>query len=148
MLFSWLVCFIYAEMIHLPMTPEYVRCCISKTTKITYGEPTSYVFASAYLYTKVRILFVRIYETVRLFRNVYIIVDIYRVVTGSFDKTAKIWSPDGSLVHTLKGFLSTVTGTCYVPRDKTIWAAGGTSYAYMFDPKSGENVSTCSIIIC
>ena len=64
-----------------------------------------------------------------------------RIVTGSFDKTAKIWSADGILVHTLKGFMSTVTGICYVPRDKTIWAAGGTSYAYLFDPKSGENVS-------
>ena len=69
-----------------------------------------------------------------------------RVVTGSFDKTVKVWSPDGSLVHTLKGFLSTVTGICYVPRNKTIWAAGGTSYAYLFDPKSGENVGSVYVL--
>ena len=65
-----------------------------------------------------------------------------RIVTGSFDKTVKIWSPDGKLVHRLDNFLATVTGICYVPKNKTIWAAGGTSYAYLYDPKSGDNVST------
>lgn len=63
------------------------------------------------------------------------------IVTGSFDKTVKIWSPDGKLVHKLEGFLATISGICYVPRNKTIWAAGGTSYAYLYDPKSGDNVS-------
>ena len=62
-------------------------------------------------------------------------------MTGSFDKTVKIWSPDGKLVHKLEGFLATISGICYVPRNKTIWAAGGTSYAYLYDPKSGDNVS-------
>jgi len=64
-----------------------------------------------------------------------------RIVTGSFDKTVRIWSTDGKLVHRLDGFLTTVTGLCYVPRNKTIWAAGGYSYASLFDPKSGDNVS-------
>ena len=44
------------------------------------------------------------------------------------------------MVHKLEGFLSTITGMCYVPRNKTIWVAGGTAYAYQFDPKSGDNV--------
>ena len=65
----------------------------------------------------------------------------HRIVTGSFDKSIRVWSPDGKLVHKLDGFVTTVTGICYVPRNKTIWAAGGTSYAYLYDPKSGENVS-------
>ncbi|XP_074652528.1 uncharacterized protein LOC141906930 [Tubulanus polymorphus] len=63
------------------------------------------------------------------------------IVTGSFDKSVKIWSQDGKLVHRLEGFLATVSGVCYVPRNKTIWAVGGTSYALLFDPKSGDNVS-------
>ncbi|ELT89388.1 hypothetical protein CAPTEDRAFT_187404 [Capitella teleta] len=63
------------------------------------------------------------------------------VVTGSFDKVVKIWSTDGKMVHKLEGFQSTISGICYVPRNKTIWAAGGTSYAYLYDPKSGDNVS-------
>ena len=35
-----------------------------------------------------------------------------------------------------------VTGVCYVRPIKTIWVAGGTAEAAMYDPKSGENVSS------
>ncbi|XP_048258792.1 uncharacterized WD repeat-containing protein alr3466-like [Haliotis rufescens] len=63
------------------------------------------------------------------------------ILTGSFDKSVKIWSLDGKLVHKLDNFTATVTGICYVPRNKTVWAAGGMSYASLFDPKSGDNVS-------
>ncbi|KAJ8303914.1 hypothetical protein KUTeg_017497 [Tegillarca granosa] len=63
------------------------------------------------------------------------------ILTGSFDKTVKIWSVDGKPIHKLDNFLSTVSGICYVPRNKTVWVAGGTSYASLFDPKSGDNVS-------
>ena len=69
-----------------------------------------------------------------------------RLLTGSFDKSLKIWSIDGKLIHKLDTFLSTVSGICYVPRNKTIWAAGGTFYASMFDPKSGDNVSIFSLL--
>ncbi|KAL5004688.1 hypothetical protein ScPMuIL_018144 [Solemya velum] len=63
------------------------------------------------------------------------------ILTGSFDKTVKIWSLDGKPVHKLDNFFNTVSGICYVPRNKTVWVAGGTSYASLFDPKSGDNVS-------
>ncbi|KAH3833025.1 hypothetical protein DPMN_106327 [Dreissena polymorpha] len=63
------------------------------------------------------------------------------ILTGSFDKSMKIWTADGKPVHKLDNFISTVSGICYVPRNKTVWVAGGTSYASLFDPKSGENVS-------
>jgi len=63
-------------------------------------------------------------------------------LTGSFDKSVKIWTADGKPVHKLDNFLSTVSGICYVPRNKTVWVAGGSSYASLFDPKSGDNVST------
>ncbi|OWF48420.1 uncharacterized protein LOC110453096 [Mizuhopecten yessoensis] len=66
---------------------------------------------------------------------------LYWILTGSFDKSVKIWSVDGKPVHKLDNFLSTVSGICYVPRNKTVWVAGGTSYASLFDPKSGDNVS-------
>ena len=68
-------------------------------------------------------------------------------MTGSFDKTVKIWSVDGKFIVKLDNFLSTVSGICYVPRNKTVWVAGGTSYASLFDPKSGDNVSLLDIII-
>ncbi|XP_077985512.1 uncharacterized protein LOC144440123 [Glandiceps talaboti] len=64
-----------------------------------------------------------------------------RLLTGSFDKVVKIWSQDGQLTHRLDGFLATITGLCYVPRNKTVWIASGSSVASMYDPKSGENVS-------
>ena len=67
----------------------------------------------------------------------------HRILTGSFDKSVKIWTADGKPVHKLDNFISTVSGICYVPRNKTVWVAGGTSYASLFDPKSGDNVSTC-----
>ncbi|CAG5133976.1 unnamed protein product, partial [Candidula unifasciata] len=63
------------------------------------------------------------------------------LLTGSFDKTLKIWSLDGKLIHKLDVFLDTVSGISYIPRIRTVWAAAGTYYAYMFDPKSGDNVS-------
>ncbi|XP_071959328.1 uncharacterized protein [Antedon mediterranea] len=63
------------------------------------------------------------------------------LITGSFDKVVKIWSQDGKLTHRLDGFISTVTDICYVPKNKTLWVAGGSPIASLFDPKSGENVS-------
>ena len=53
----------------------------------------------------------------------------------------KIWSIDGKLVHKMDNFLGTVTGLCYIPRNKTVWVAGGAPYAWLYDPKSGDNVS-------
>ncbi|XP_041369826.1 uncharacterized WD repeat-containing protein all2124-like [Gigantopelta aegis] len=63
------------------------------------------------------------------------------ILTGSFDKTVKIWSIDGKLVHRLDNFISSVSGVCYVPLNTTIWVAGGLTNAVLYDPKSGENVS-------
>ncbi|XP_019642839.1 PREDICTED: uncharacterized protein LOC109484071 [Branchiostoma belcheri] len=63
------------------------------------------------------------------------------ILTGSFDKTVKIWSPDGQLTHKLDGFMSAITSICYCKPSKTVWVGSGTSYASLYDPKSGENVS-------
>ncbi|PVD20095.1 hypothetical protein C0Q70_20589 [Pomacea canaliculata] len=63
------------------------------------------------------------------------------IVTGSYDKTVKIWTAEGKLIHKLDNFPSSVTGVCYIPRNKTLWVASGASYAWLYDPKSGDNVS-------
>lgn len=63
------------------------------------------------------------------------------LVTGSFDKTLKIWTNDGKIIHKFDGFITSITGICYLPKNKTIWAIAGTSSAYIYDPKSGENVT-------
>lgn len=68
-------------------------------------------------------------------------------MTGSFDKTVRMWSSDGMLLHRLKGFVSAISGLCYVSRCHVLWTAGGTPDAYLFEPKSGENVCTKSYVV-
>jgi len=75
-------------------------------------------------------------------------------VTGSFDKTVRVWSSDGKLVHHLKGFVSSVSAVCYVSRCRVLWTAGGTPDAYLFELKTGENVTfhvvhpTLTALVC
>ncbi len=64
-----------------------------------------------------------------------------RIVTGSFDKTVRLWSPDGQLLHRLSGALGSVTGLVYLPISRALWAAAGAATPYLYDPKSGDNVS-------
>lgn len=66
---------------------------------------------------------------------------LFRVVTGSFDKSVRIWSIDGKPIHRMNNFLAPVSSLCYCPRDKTIWVTAGLSSASLFEPKSGDNVS-------
>eukprot|EP00794_Sanderia_malayensis_P011226 gene11226-12405_t len=63
------------------------------------------------------------------------------LLTGGFDKTVKVWSQDGQMMHKFDSLSSTVTGLCYVRQTRTIWVAAGADEALMYDPKSGDNVS-------
>jgi WD40 repeat protein len=63
------------------------------------------------------------------------------IFTGGFDRSLKIWTGDGKIVHRFDGFLTGVTGTCYIPKNKTIICLVGTNAAFIYDPKSGEDVS-------
>ena len=47
----------------------------------------------------------------------------------------------GKIVHKFDGFITGITGICYVPKNKTICCAAGTSSAFIYDPKSGEDVT-------
>ncbi|CAF2703911.1 unnamed protein product [Rotaria sp. Silwood2] len=64
------------------------------------------------------------------------------LMTGSFDKTAKVWSLDGKLIFKFIEFTQPVTGLTYVHATKTVWIAAGNSFAHVYDPKNGENVSS------
>jgi WD40 repeat protein len=66
------------------------------------------------------------------------------ILTGSFDRTVRLWSGDGKLVHKVDQFLASITGLCYLNKTKTICAAAGSNVAAFFDPISGENVSAFS----
>ncbi len=43
------------------------------------------------------------------------------LMTGSFDKTAKVWSLDGKRIYTFADFTNAVTGLTYVNATKTVW---------------------------
>jgi len=43
------------------------------------------------------------------------------LMTGSFDKTAKVWSLDGKLIFKFIDFTQPVTGLTYVHATKTVW---------------------------
>ncbi|CAF5197014.1 unnamed protein product, partial [Rotaria magnacalcarata] len=64
------------------------------------------------------------------------------LMTGSFDKSAKVWSLDGKLIFKFVDFTQPVTGLTYVHATKTVWIAAGNSFAHVYDPKNGENVSS------
>ncbi|XP_065055672.1 uncharacterized WD repeat-containing protein alr2800-like isoform X1 [Rhopilema esculentum] len=63
------------------------------------------------------------------------------LLSGGFDKTVKVWSQDGQIMHKFDSFSATITGLCYVRQTKTIWVSAGTEESPMYDPKSGDNVS-------
>lgn len=44
-------------------------------------------------------------------------------------------------MHKFEGFVTGITGLCYVPKNKTLCCVAGTSNAFIFDPKSGEDVT-------
>lgn len=44
-------------------------------------------------------------------------------------------------MHKFEGFVTGITGLCYVPKNKTLNCVAGTSNAFIFDPKSGEDVT-------
>lgn len=43
------------------------------------------------------------------------------LMTGSFDKTVKVWSLDGKLIYKFTEFTNPVTGLTYVNATKTVW---------------------------
>jgi hypothetical protein len=47
----------------------------------------------------------------------------------------------GKIVHKFDGFITGITGICYIPKSKTICCAAGTNAAFIYDPKSGEDVT-------
>ncbi|XP_041078724.1 uncharacterized WD repeat-containing protein alr3466-like [Polyodon spathula] len=63
-----------------------------------------------------------------------------RLLTGSFDKTVRVWSQDGQLIQRIS-FSGVITGLCYVPCVSMLWIASEMPVATLYDPKSGEIVS-------
>ncbi|XP_061404742.1 uncharacterized protein LOC133340479 isoform X2 [Lethenteron reissneri] len=63
------------------------------------------------------------------------------LLTGSFDRTVRLWSREGQPLQRLGHFLSAVTGLCYVPSAHAAWALSGACSPVLIDLRSGESVS-------
>ncbi len=66
-----------------------------------------------------------------------------RLVTCSWDKTARIWNPvDHALIHTLEAGAGVLD--CAISRDGTIVALAVGSEAQVWDAASGQRIGTCA----
>jgi len=69
------------------------------------------------------------------------------LMTGSFDRTVKIWSSDGKCRHVVdmamytQDFCNTVTAISWNEKTRTAWIACESQSCLIFDPKTNENVS-------
>ncbi|KAJ3362845.1 hypothetical protein GGF32_005246 [Allomyces javanicus] len=63
------------------------------------------------------------------------------IITGSFDRTVKLWSLDGNCLQRFDGFLDSITGLAYVPPVSTLWIACNSLFPVFLDPRSGLNIS-------
>ncbi|XP_055499349.1 uncharacterized protein LOC129701886 [Leucoraja erinacea] len=68
-------------------------------------------------------------------------IESTRLVTGSFDKSVKVWSQDGQLILKLPYFTGFISSLCFVPCVNSVWICSGVPSPSIFDPSSGEIVS-------
>ena len=63
------------------------------------------------------------------------------VITGSFDRSVKVWSPEGKLLQTFGPFADTLTGLCYAPASCELWMSANSAAPIIYDPRTGTNVT-------
>ncbi|ORZ33212.1 quinon protein alcohol dehydrogenase-like superfamily [Catenaria anguillulae PL171] len=63
------------------------------------------------------------------------------LMTGSFDRSVKLWSLDGNCLQRFDGFLDSITGLTYVPPVQTLWITANSLFPIFLDPRSGVNIS-------
>ncbi|KAI9091859.1 WD40-repeat-containing domain protein [Phlyctochytrium arcticum] len=63
------------------------------------------------------------------------------LITGSFDRSVKLWSLDGNLLQRFDGIGDTVTSLCYVLPTQTLWITANSVAPIIYDPRSGINVT-------
>ncbi|XP_043559934.1 uncharacterized protein LOC122556802 isoform X2 [Chiloscyllium plagiosum] len=64
-----------------------------------------------------------------------------RLMTGSFDKSVRVWSQDGQLIIKLPHFPQFISSLCFVACVNSVWICSGLPSPSIFDPSSGEIVS-------
>ncbi|XP_060693455.1 uncharacterized protein LOC132823530 [Hemiscyllium ocellatum] len=63
------------------------------------------------------------------------------LMTGSFDKSVRVWSQDGQLIIKLPHFPQFISSLCFVACVNSVWICSGLPSPSIFDPSSGEIVS-------
>ena len=64
------------------------------------------------------------------------------LITGSFDRTVKIWAGDGKKpIAEISNFSDTITGLVYVPATKTLWISFNSPHPLVYDPRSATDIT-------
>ncbi|EAZ89725.1 WD40 domain-containing protein [Crocosphaera chwakensis] len=67
------------------------------------------------------------------------------LATASWDKTLKIWQPDGTLLHTLKGHSDAVWSVNYSPNGEYLVSASRDKTAKIWRVKDGQELTTLKV---
>ena len=68
--------------------------------------------------------------------------DNNRIISGSFDRTAKMWTTDAfKVVQTFKPFTDAPTGIVHIPATNSIWVAINQNVPIVLDPRTYQNVT-------
>eukprot|EP01079_Euglenida_sp_SAG-EU17-18_P012152 gene12152-2217_t len=66
-----------------------------------------------------------------------------RIVTGSFDKTAKLWDAEsGECLHTLRGHITEIVCLCFNPQSDRIATGSMDNNAKLWDVETGQELFT------
>ena len=63
------------------------------------------------------------------------------IITGSFDRSVKIWAGDGKKVAEIDDFPDTLTGLAYCPATKTLWMSANSTSPQVYDPRSATDIT-------
>ena len=64
-----------------------------------------------------------------------------RLVTGGFDRKIIVWSMDGRMLQEFRDLGDGITGLCYVPATRLLWASAKSSIPLIFDLSSGSEIT-------
>ncbi|RKP03096.1 hypothetical protein CXG81DRAFT_10019 [Caulochytrium protostelioides] len=63
------------------------------------------------------------------------------LITGSFDRTVKLWSLDGNSLQKFSNFSDTITSIVYIHPTQTMWVAAGSTSPIVYDPRSDTEIT-------
>ena len=63
------------------------------------------------------------------------------LITGSFDRSVRVWSCDGKRVSKIEGFSDTLTGLAYATATKTLWMSANSVQPVVYDPRTLTDIS-------